>query len=137
MIYHKHGDLIAGVVYRENPKFEAVFDLLNAEVDVTTKSKVLSKVDFMQLFTLPELTDIQDLQLGDPDASPAIAVDKNVRTVMRVFDETEQVDLTKPVVQGFVAYLKTKDSPNRASVKVLTAARATKILNGEPPASVI
>ena len=120
-----------------SPQHQELIATIRTKVASQRAKQMLLKVDFMQLFTLSELTDITDLQKGDPTSDPVITIDKNVRTAMTIFDEAERVDLTKPVVKTFVGYLASLDSPNRAGTKVTTAARIKKILVGEAPTSVI
>lgn len=135
------GGVDLGIVTKETPGYRELFIAVKEvrqpeggvdQLLVAAGPAPMSKVAFMQLFALEELVDIEDLQKGDPDAS--IAQNKAVRTAMTMLDAAQTVDLSRQAVVGFMAYLKTLDSPNRAGKKVLTAARATRILSGQEPA---
>jgi len=83
---------------------------------------ILTKFQFRKLFTLAERTTIDNIQYNSNFSGSVKAV---VNTIMHDLDVSGEVDLhLVDVVQG-VTFLK--------QIGILTAARATRILNNLPP----
>jgi len=84
---------------------------------------MLDMVDFYQLFTAAENSDIFKLKDTDDIVGGA----------MRTLGLAETVNLSKASVIGMIAYLKTVERPGNAPDKVITDAREIRILSGQEP----